>query len=126
MSPSEKGDVRKIWYAVIGFIILSIVSQIIDIPSRVNGMNGKIKELELTKMSKDDASEFFRQIQVLEAQKNATWDQYMISNEKDKERILGDIETIQEDIKILIGKNRTVTRSVPQQSSGGKAIAPNK
>jgi hypothetical protein len=120
-------DTRRFWIAILTAIAFVIVSNIFSIPERISGMNNRVKELEFTKMNKDDANVFLRELQILQAKNNATWEQYMISNEKDKERILTEIETINEDIKILIGKNRTVTRSVTQQvQSGGKAIPPNK
>jgi hypothetical protein len=118
-------DKRSFWLAIITAIIFVIISNVFDIPSRISGVTGKVKELEVTKMNKNDANAFFNELQLLLANQTSKWDQYMISNEKDKERLLKDIEIIQEDIKQLIGKNRTVTRSATQvQSSGGKVITP--
>jgi len=119
-------DTRRFWIAIITAIAFVIVSNIFSIPERISGMNRKVDILEQTKMGKDDANAFFNNLQVLLASQTSKWDQYMISNEKDKERLLNEIEILQEDIKILIGKNRTVTRSVPQQISGGNPIAPNR
>jgi predicted PurR-regulated permease PerM len=122
----EKADIRKVWVTLITAICVLVISYVFGIPERLSGVNRKVDTLEQTKMSKDDANIFFNELQRLLASQTAKWDQYMISNEKDKERILKEIETIQEDIKQLIGKNRTVTRSVPQQQiqPGGKAINP--
>lgn len=124
MSPMEKADIRKVWITLITAICIMVISYVFGIPERLSGINRKVDTIEQTKMSKDDANKFFNELQFLLGQQTSKWDQYMISNEKDKERILTEIETIQEDIKVLIGKNRTVTRSVPQQTvpAGGKAI----
>ena len=110
MSPLEKSDIRKIWIAIITFMAITLVSQVFDLPGRVNGMNGKIRDLELTKMNREDATQFFNTLNTKISEQCALWNQYMISNEKDKENLLKDIEIIQEDIKDLIGKNRTITR----------------
>lgn len=126
MSPVESIFIKRVWIVVITAIVLQFASTIFGIPERISGMNGKIKELEVTKMSKEDGGRFMNDLNTKVAEQVSLWNQYMISNEKDKERILKDLEIIQEDIKQLIGKSRTTTRSVPQQVSGGKAIAPNK
>jgi hypothetical protein len=116
MSPLERSDIRKIWIAIITFMAITIVSQVFDLPGRVNGMKGDIKELEFKKMNKEDANHFFNTLSSKLTEQCALWNQYMISNESDKERIMEDIKTIQEDIKILIGKNRTVTRGSETKS----------
>ena len=125
MSPTESIFIKRVWIVVITAIVLQFASTIFGIPERLSGINKKVDTLEFTKMSKDDGNKFMNALELKVSEQNAMWNQYMISNEKDKERILKDIEIISEDIKQLIGKNKTVTRSVTQQqvqSAGGKAI----
>ncbi len=125
MSPTEKADIRKVWITLITAIGVMVVSYIFGIPERISGVSRKIDILEQTKMNKDDARTYFNELQTLMASQCAKWDQYMISNENDKIQILKDIEIIQSDIKDLLSKKVTVTRSVAPtqtQSTGGKAV----
>ena len=108
---NEKITPKVFWTALIGAIIFVIVTNVFDVFDRISGNNRRIEVLEKTKMNKNDADEYFNRLQTLLATQTAIWTQYMISNEKDKERILKIIETNQNDIKELI-KNQNLIRGI--------------
>jgi hypothetical protein len=112
MSPTERITIRNFWIAIISAIAFVIVSNVFGVPERISGVNTKIQHLENNKMNKDDATSFFHNLQILLAEQTTKWDQYMISNEKDKEKILHEIEIIQSDIKELIKTQKQVTRGI--------------
>ena len=102
MTTIEKTTIRHFWLAIITAIAFVIITNIFDVFSKVSGVSRKVERLEITKMDKDNANEYFNRLSTLLAAQTATWNQYMISNEADKERILETIKTNQEDIKELI------------------------
>lgn len=109
MSPAEKITIRNFWIAILSAIAFVIVTNVFDVFDRINGTAKKVEQLEQTKMEKAEADQYFNRLQTLLATQTAIWTQYMISNEKDKERILKTIEQNQEDIKELI-RNQQRTR----------------
>ena len=108
MSPAERITIRNFWIAILSAIAFVIVTNITDVFGRINGTSKRVEQLEQSKMNKSDADEYFNRLQTLQITQAATWNQYMISNEKDKERILKTIETNQEDIKKLIGEYQKI------------------
>jgi uncharacterized membrane protein len=111
---NEKITPKVFWVSLIGAIAFVIVTNIFNVFGRINGTAKRVEKLEQTKMNKYEANEYFNKLQTLLATQTATWNQYMISNEKDKERILKIIETNQNDIKELI-KNQNKLRSANSQ-----------
>ena len=111
MSPTERITIRNFWMAILTAIAFVIVTNTFDVFGRISGTARRVEQLEISKMNKTDADEYFNRLQTLLATQTAIWTQYMISNERDKERILKTIETNQADIKRLIGEYQKI-RSV--------------
>ena len=64
-----------------------------------------IKQVERDKISKDEAYKYWTNVQLLVERKNALFEQYIINNEKNRDRLIKDMEKIEDQIRELYKEN---------------------
>ena len=121
MNNNNKITPKVFWTALIAAIVFWFITNIFDVFGRISGNNKEIEMLKESldlKMDRTDADAYFDKLQTLQATQAGTWNQYMLSNEKDKERdkeerarLLKLIESNQKEILELI-KNQNKIRGL--------------
>ena len=121
MNNNNKITPEVFWTALIAAIVFWFITNIFDVFGRISGNNKEIEMLKESldlKMDRTDADAYFDKLQTLQATQAGTWNQYMLSNEKDKERdkeerarLLKLIESNQKEILELI-KNQNKIRGL--------------
>lgn len=110
MTIEQKTFIRNAWITIIAAVTIMIIGSVFDVFGTISGNSQKIETLEQTKMNVITATKFFTDITIKQAEQYAKWEEYRIANEKEKQQILKEIETIQTDIKVLIQNQKQVMR----------------
>jgi len=104
--------IRKVTRNLLYVLVPTIISFAVMI---VNDHYG-LKQLERDKISRDEAYKYWSNLQLLVERKTAIFEQYIISNEKNKDVLLKDIEKIEDQIRELYRENnatRTLSDNTP-------------
>jgi len=98
-------DIKYLIRKVTRNLLYVLIPSIISFGVMIVNDHYSIKQVERDKISKDEAYKYWTNLQLLVERKTAIFEQYIISNEKNRDRLLKDMEKIEDQIRELHKQN---------------------
>ena len=98
-------DVKYLIRKVTRNLLYVLIPSIISFGVMIVNDHYSIKQVERDKISKDEAYKYWTNVQLLVERKNALFEQYIINNEKNRDRLIKDMEKIEDQIRELYKEN---------------------
>jgi len=98
-------DIKYLIRKVTRNLLYVLIPSIISFGVMIVNDHYSIKQVERDKISKDEAYKYWTNVQLLVERKNALFEQYIINNEKNRDRLIKDMEKIEDQIRELYKEN---------------------